>query len=72
MVIPLNNLQTRVLFLFSCETSVAFKTTWIVIERILLLFMIQEVSHQMMHYQAMKGLPRNTKMFLPDIIFLMA
>ena len=37
------------------DTSAAFKTTWTIIERIRFPFMIQETTHQMMHYQAMQG-----------------
>ena len=36
------------------ETFAALETTWIIIDRILFLFMIQEATHQMMHYQGMQ------------------
>ena len=39
-------IQHACYFLFSRETSAAFKTTWIIIEQTLFLFMFQEASHQ--------------------------
>ena len=61
MVINLTGLSNRkyntpaIFYSFRHETSAAFKTTWIIIELIVFLFMIQEATHQMMHYQAMQS-----------------